>query len=116
MGHEVRNVEDAALHLLQQLSQVVVVEGESSDEQRVQDHSRGPDVRSPAVVLLAPDHFGTGVVRRATGRLQHRAINLQAGHAEVRDLNVVLVIQQQIFGLKVPGDKWSACGKSPEQR
>lgn len=102
MGHKVRDVKDAPLHLLQQLSQVVVVEGQGADEQRVQDHSRGPDVRSPAVVLLAPDHFGTGVVGRSTGRLQHGAVDLQAGHAKVRYLNVVLVIQQQVFRLKIP--------------
>ena len=45
-------------HLFQELPEVVVVEGERPDEQRVQDDPARPHVRPPTVVLLAPDHLG----------------------------------------------------------
>ena len=50
--NEVRNVEDAALNLLQKLSQIVVVKREGADEQGVEDHSAGPDIRLLPIVLL----------------------------------------------------------------
>ncbi len=50
---KVRDVELAALDLLQQLPKVVVVEGERAHQQGVQDHPAGPDVRPTTVVLLA---------------------------------------------------------------
>lgn len=50
---EVRDVEGAALHLLQQLAQVVVVEGQRAHQQGVQDDAARPDVRPTAVILLA---------------------------------------------------------------
>jgi len=46
-------VEDAFFHLFQQLAQVVVVERQRPDEQRVQYHAARPHVRFPAVIFLA---------------------------------------------------------------
>ncbi len=96
-----RDVELPTLHLLQELPEVVVVEGERAHQQRVQDDPAGPHVRPAAVVLLPADHLRAGVVRGAAGRLQHGANRLQGGHAEVGDLDVVLVVQQKVLGLQV---------------
>jgi len=49
----VGDVKDALLHLLEQVAEVVVVEGEGADEQGVEDDATRPDIRLPAVVLLA---------------------------------------------------------------
>ena len=48
-----------------------------------------------------PDDLGAGVVRRATARLQHRALHLQRRHAEVGHADVVLLVQQQVLRLQV---------------
>ena len=50
--HEVRDMEHASLHLLQQLTEVVVVEGQCTHQEGVQDHATRPHVRPPPVVLL----------------------------------------------------------------
>jgi len=50
--HKVRYVKDAALDFLQQLAQVVVVEGQRTHQQGVQDDPAGPDIRLAAIVLL----------------------------------------------------------------
>ena len=93
--------EVALLDLLEQLLEVVVVEGQRAHEQRVQDDAARPDVRLAAVVLLAAYDLRAGVVRRAAARLQHRAVHLQRRHAEVGYLDVQLVVQQQILRLQI---------------
>jgi hypothetical protein len=49
----VRDVELPALDLLQQVAEVVVVEGEGAHQQGVQDDATGPDVGLAPVVLFA---------------------------------------------------------------
>jgi hypothetical protein len=51
--NKVWNMEDPSLDLLEQLAQVVVVEGQRADEKRVQDHPARPHVCPPPVVLFA---------------------------------------------------------------
>lgn len=46
------NMEDPSFDLLQQLAQVVIVEGQRADEQRVQDHPARPHVCPPAIVFF----------------------------------------------------------------
>ena len=46
------DVELTPLDLLQQLAQIVVVEGQRPHQEGVQYHAAGPDVRAPAVVLF----------------------------------------------------------------
>lgn len=59
-----RDVEHAPLHLLQQLPEVVVVEGESTNQEGVQDDPARPHVGASSVVLLALPKGGE--MRRAT--------------------------------------------------
>lgn len=94
-------MKDPSLDLLEQLPEVIIVEGQSADEQRVEDDPAGPDVGPPAVVLLPPDHLGTGVVRGAAARLQHGPRRLQRSHAKVRNLNVVLLVQEQVLWFQI---------------
>jgi len=46
-------VKDAPLDFLQQLAQVVVVEGQRTHQEGVEDDPTGPDIRLAAIVLLA---------------------------------------------------------------
>ena len=48
-----------------------------------------------------PDDLRAGVVRGAAAGLQHRPQRLQRGHPEVRNLYIVLVVQQQVLRLQV---------------
>lgn len=50
--HKVRYVEHAPLHFLQQLSQVVIVEGQSAHQKCVQNDTTRPNVRFPAIVFF----------------------------------------------------------------
>ena len=75
------DVELAALDLLQQVPEVVVVEGQGADQQGVQDDPARPDVRLPPVVFLAlegnprgirtPDHE---IASTATAALDHKTV------------------------------------------
>ena len=40
-------------------------------------------------------------MRRSAAGLEHGAHGLERGHAEVGDLDVVLVVEQQVLGLEV---------------
>ena len=51
--NKVWDVKHPSFHLLEQLAKVVVVEGQGTDEQRVQDDPAGPHVGAPTVVLFA---------------------------------------------------------------
>lgn len=48
-----------------------------------------------------PDDLRAGVVRAAARGLEQRAGGLQRRHAEVRDLDVVPLVQQQILRLEI---------------
>lgn len=98
----------ASLDLLEQLLEVVVVERQRADEQRIQDDATRPHVGLAPVVLLATDDLWAGVVWRAAARLQHRAVRLQRCHAKVGDLDVQLVVEQQVLRLQVPVASWCA--------
>ena len=47
------------------------------------------------------NHFGTGVMRRTAAGFQHGAGRLQRRHSEIRYLDIILLVQQQIFRLQV---------------
>ena len=65
-GHKVGDVEHASLDLLQELPQVVVVEGKGPDEEGVQDDAAGPHVGPGAVVTFS--------LQRKVGRRQFGAM------------------------------------------
>lgn len=51
--HKMRYVKDAPFDFLQQLAQVVVVEGQRTHQEGIEDDPTGPDIRLAAIVLLA---------------------------------------------------------------
>ena len=60
-------------HLLQELSQVVVVEGECAHQQGVQDDPAGPDI-SPRPVILLTLHHTTRESDRREGKGRRRLL------------------------------------------
>ena len=75
------DVELAALDLLQQVPEVVVVEGQGADQQGVQDDPARPDVRLPPVVFLALEGNARRIRTRdreiastATAALNHNTV------------------------------------------
>ena len=91
----------AYLDLLEERGEVFVVEWESSYQKRVEDDTTGPDVRSRAIVLLAHDDLGCGIVRAATCGEKHVVSPLPDRHAEVCDLNVFVAVEEEVLGLQV---------------
>ena len=53
---------------------MLVVEGQSAAEQRVQNHAAGPDVHFGTRVETTGDDFGGCVVRRAAGSAEEAAV------------------------------------------
>mmetsp|Transcript_38973 Transcript_38973/g.85673 ORF Transcript_38973/g.85673 Transcript_38973/m.85673 type:complete len:289 (+) Transcript_38973:294-1160(+) len=74
VGHVAGQREDAALDLLEEVGDVLVVKGERAAEQRVEDHATRPDVNLGARVELAGNHLGRRVVGRAAARLEKVAV------------------------------------------
>jgi hypothetical protein len=94
-----------ALHdlLVEQLG-VRVVEGQVPAEHRVEDHACGPDVHAEPHVLLPRYHLRCRVARRAAGRLEQLVAFVEVAQAEVDDLDVLVLVQQQVLGLEVSVD------------
>mmetsp|Transcript_7285 Transcript_7285/g.26071 ORF Transcript_7285/g.26071 Transcript_7285/m.26071 type:complete len:273 (+) Transcript_7285:1135-1953(+) len=91
----------AALDLLEEVGDALVVEGQRAAEQRVQDDATAPHVHLRARVHEAGDDLGRRVVGRAARGAQERAILHHVRQAEVSDLDVVVLVQQQVLRLEV---------------
>mmetsp|Transcript_19642 Transcript_19642/g.63034 ORF Transcript_19642/g.63034 Transcript_19642/m.63034 type:complete len:223 (+) Transcript_19642:995-1663(+) len=74
VGHVSGESEDAALDLLEEVWDVLVVEGQGAAQQGVQDDAARPDVHLRPRVELARDDLRRGVVRRAARRLEEVAV------------------------------------------
>ncbi len=94
-------VEDALLYFGIENLLVLVLEGETPVDHGVQDDSTGPDIYLGRQVLLACDHFGGGVARGATGGLEHLGLGVDVREAEVDDLDLLAVVEQQVLWLQV---------------
>ena len=53
------------------------------------------------MITLSGDHLRSCVAWTSTGSLQHLVIFISVGKPEVNDLNIILVIEQEVLGLKI---------------
>mmetsp|Transcript_26144 Transcript_26144/g.42631 ORF Transcript_26144/g.42631 Transcript_26144/m.42631 type:complete len:284 (-) Transcript_26144:276-1127(-) len=107
LGEPARVAEVRGLDLLEERAHAVLVEGQEARQQHVQDHAAGPEVGLAPVVPLVGQHLGGHVIGRPAGGVQQlhalvRAPAVQRRQAEVRDLKVSVLIQQQVLGLQIP--------------
>ena len=91
----------ALLDLHEEYGQLLVIEGQTATDHGVKDNAAAPDVDLLTTVLLTRDDLRRSVVRRAASRAQRHAIFDRVGEAEVDQLDVVVLIEQQILWLQV---------------
>lgn len=109
-----RDVEHAPLHLLQQLPEVVVVEGESTNQEGVQDDPARPHVGASSVVLLALPKGGE--MRRATaggatGSCRHAFAWRKCRWEEKKGQNACIRIGREGSGIKMKVGTEQGVGK-----
>ncbi len=95
-------MELARLHLGEEARDVVVVEGQFPREEGKEDDAARPDVRGRPVVLEPLDDLGRRVVRAPAGRFEEVVVPHQRGETKVRDLDLVVGIEEQVLRLEVP--------------
>lgn len=96
-----RHVESTIANLVQQDTNVVVVERQTTGQECVKDHSTRPDIGDRTLVSLSRNDFGTCVVRAPTARPQESVTALPSGHTEVGDLDILVAIQEKVLWLEV---------------
>mmetsp|Transcript_3398 Transcript_3398/g.7606 ORF Transcript_3398/g.7606 Transcript_3398/m.7606 type:complete len:221 (+) Transcript_3398:187-849(+) len=101
VGHVAGQCEDAALDLLEEVGNVLVVKGERAAQQRIENHAAAPHVHLGSGVELARDDFGRRVVGRAAARLEEVAVLHDVGEAEVGDAELLVAVEQQVLRLEV---------------
>ena len=94
---------DAALDLLEQRRDALVVKRQRPAQQRVEDHAARPHVDLGPCVELAADDLGRRIVRRPARRLEEVAVAHEVAQAKVGDLDgeAVAAVEQQVLGLEV---------------
>ena len=97
IGYLIFGLDDFLIQLLR----VLVLKWQVATNHSVENHAARPDVRTKSVVALTPDHLGRGVAGTPAGCLQRFAFLVQITQAEVNQLDVVVVVEQKIFGLQV---------------
>jgi hypothetical protein len=78
-----------------------VFEGEEAAQHGIQDDPAGPDIHPDALVSLSRDHLGRGVAGRPACGLQSLSRFVLVGEAEVDDLDVFVLVEEQVLGLEV---------------
>mmetsp|Transcript_17302 Transcript_17302/g.33937 ORF Transcript_17302/g.33937 Transcript_17302/m.33937 type:complete len:364 (-) Transcript_17302:207-1298(-) len=102
----------AALDLPEEDDRVLIIEGKSPTYQRVKDHTERPDVHQKAAVFNARYDLGCCVVGGAATCLELfkkyvlRGVDelYRVGEREVRNLDVVLSIDEQVLWFEIPVD------------
>ena len=98
-GEVARERVDAALDLFKQVGNVLVVKGEASAEERVEDDPARPDVDLGAGVEAPGDDLRGRVVGRAARGLQEVAVAHHVREAKVGDLHVRARVEEQVLRL-----------------
>ena len=81
------------------------LEGRFTDDQRVDDHTDGPDVDLVGVALLALEHLRSDIVRRTANGALALTVEFEfRGETEVTDLDLHLVVQEEVTQLQVTMD------------
>lgn len=89
---------------------VVVFERQPAAEHDIEDNPATPDVDLGPRIESAADDLRRGVVRAAAARLQEVAVLDLIREAEVGDLDVEVVVEENVLGLEVAVDDLEAVG------
>lgn len=102
VGEVARQRVDAGPDLFEELGNALVVEGQGAAEQGVENDAAAPDVDLGAGIHVARDHLRRRVVRAAARRPQELPVPRHVRESKVRDLHVLVRVQQQVLRLQIP--------------
>jgi hypothetical protein len=91
----------AGCNLLEKGWNIVIVERQSAYQQHIQNHTTTPYIDLGAGVELPGDDFWSSVVRATAAGLEEVAICHNITQTEIRNLNVLLVVDEQVLGFQV---------------
>ena len=94
-------MERASLNLLEQCWYEFIIEGKSANEEDVENDATAPDVDFWASIQLAPNDFWCSVIWTATTGLEEVPVCHDVAQAEVCNLDVHVLVQQQILRLQI---------------
>lgn len=100
-GNESWNQIVAIEDLFVQFAGIWILEWEVAASHGIENDTCAPYIRIEPMVPLPGDHLRRRVAWTATGCLEHFTFLVHVGQTEVDDLDVVLVVKQQVFGLEV---------------
>ena len=86
------------------LSRVLVVKGKIAEAHRIEHDPHTPNISLQRVIRLATQHLRRRIGRTPTRRRQHRPRSVQVTQAEVDELEVVPVVEQDVLGFDVAVD------------
>lgn len=101
LADEARHQISAFKYFLVKLRRIRVLEGQKAADESVQDDSAAPQVNFIASVLQARNHLWGRVARTAARGLKQLVLREGVGEPEVYNLDVVLMVEQQVFGLQI---------------
>ena len=84
-----------------QIIQTCTLEGHSSLQYRIEQHSQRPNINPKPSIALISDYLRRQVSRRATLLLDRLVFIDQATYAKITNLNVAMRIHQHIIKLDV---------------
>lgn len=84
-----------------ELSRIGTIEGKVAHAHRIEDDTQAPDVDLERVVWLSGQHFRRSIAGTSTGCAEHFPLSVDVAEPEVDDLDVVLIVQQHVFGLEI---------------
>ena len=87
--------------ILVEFIDVLASKGELSSDERVEDDAHAPHIHFGSWVLDPLDHFWGHVARRTTEGVQQTVFLVEVGEAKVRDFDVVVLVNEKVFGLQV---------------
>ena len=87
--------------LLVELVGVGVLEGQEAAQHGVEDDPARPHVHPRALVPLPRDHLRCGIAGRPAGSLEPLPRLILVGEAEVHDLDILVLVEEQVLRLEV---------------
>ena len=101
LGDETRDEVVAVEDFFVQLIGIRIFEGKIPARHRVQNDPATPDITIQAMVSFSSDHFRGSVARTTASSFQCFALFVSIRQTKVDDLDVVLLVEKQVFWFEV---------------